>query len=303
MDTGGRSPLPFAPVPSDKRQRQRENAASRAAAARQAQLRAAARRRALIAGGAIIAIIAVIAIFVSQSTKGTKKKAASSPTASTSTTVAPGSGPPKAPPVTGGASITGATPCPAADGTSPHTIHFAQAPPSCIDPSKQFTATFDTTEGKIVVALDTKRTAGTANNFIVLSRYHYYDKSSFDRIDTSIDIIQGGSPSTQTISDPGPGYTINDEGGKFTYSPGDLVMARSQGANSGAAQYFFVVGPKASALDGQGTYVTFGHVTQGLDVLQKIEGLYKACDPSDQTCLGGGPSRVVLVNSVTITQS
>lgn len=288
-------------MPSEKRQRQRENAASRAAAARKAQLRAAARRRAALAGAAIIAVIAVIAIFVAQSTGGSKKKASSA--ASTSTTAASTAGPPRAPAVPAGASLTGPTPCPAADGSAPRTTTFKQAPPSCIDPSKQFTATFDTTEGKIVVALDTKRTAGTVNNFVVLSRYHYYDKSSFDRIDTSIDIIQGGSPTTQSISDPGPGYTINDEGGKFTYSPGDLVMARSQGANSGAAQYFFVVGPKASALDGQGTFVTFGHVTQGLDVLQKIEGLYRACDPADQTCLGGGPSRVVLVNSITITQS
>ncbi|GAC1477998.1 MAG: hypothetical protein NVS1B12_13970 [Acidimicrobiales bacterium] len=296
-------------MPSDKRQRQRENAASRAAAARQAQLRAAARRRAAVAGAAILAVIAVIAIFVAQSTGGSKKKVTSS-TAATSTTATPttgaasaAKGPPKAPPAPAGKSITGPTPCPAADGSSPVTSHFAQAPPSCIDPSKQFTATFDTTEGKVVVALDTKRTAGTVNNFVVLARYHFYDKSSFDRIDTSIDIIQGGSPSTQSISDPGPGYTINDEGGKFTYSPGDLVMARSQGKNSGAAQYFFVTGPKASALNDQGTYVTFGHVTEGLDVLQKIEGLYQACDPSDQTCLGGGPSRVVLVNSVTITES
>ena len=289
-------------MPSEKRQRQRENAASRAAAARKAQLRAAARRRAAVAGIAIIGVIAVIAIFVAQSTGGSKKKASAAGTTST-TTAASKAGPPKAPPAPAGASLTGPTPCPAADGSAPRTTSFKQAPPSCIDPSKQFTATFDTTEGKIVVALDTKRTAGTVNNFVVLSRYHYYDKSSFDRIDTSIDIIQGGSPTTQSISDPGPGYTINDEGGKFTYSPGDLVMARSQGANSGAAQYFFVVGPKASALDGQGTYVTFGHVTQGLDILQKIEGLYQACDPADQTCLGGGPSRVVLVNSVTITQS
>ncbi|GAC1538877.1 MAG: peptidylprolyl isomerase [Acidimicrobiales bacterium] len=299
-------------MPSDKRQRQRENAASRAAAARQAQIRAAARRRALIAGAAIVGVIALIAIFVAQSSGGgSKKKVSSAPPPSTAakgatTTIAAATstkGPPKAAPVAAGASLTGPTPCPAPDGTAARTTHFASAPPSCIDPSKKFTATFDTSEGRIVVDLDTKRTAGTVNNFIMLSRYHYYDKSSFDRIDTSIDIIQGGSPSTQSIADPGPGYTINDEGGRFTYAPGDLVMARSQGKNSGSAQYFFVTGPKASALDSQGTYVVFGHVREGLDVLQKVEGLYQACDPADQTCLGGAPSKVVLVNSVTITDS
>ena len=40
----------------------------------------------------------------------------------------------------------------------------------------------------------------TANNFIVLARYHYYDGTSMFRTDTSIDIIQGGSPHTQDAS-------------------------------------------------------------------------------------------------------
>jgi cyclophilin family peptidyl-prolyl cis-trans isomerase len=286
-------------VPSDKRQRQRENSQTRAAAVQAARKKQAQKRRLLVSGGVIVIVVAFIALLTMQS--GGKSK--SSTVSSTSTTAAATTGPPTAPPVPAGAKVTGATPCPAADGSSPHTSSFAQAPPNCIDPAKTYTATLDTTEGKIVVALDTKKTPGTVNNFVVLSRYHYYDKTSFDRIDTSIDIIQGGSPSTQSISDPGPGYTIKDEGGKFSYSAGDLVMARSSGANSGAAQYFFVAGPKASAIDSQGTYVTFGHVTAGLDVLQKVESLFVACNPANQACLGGGPSRVVLVNTVTITES
>ena len=165
---------------------------------------------------------------------------------------------------------------------------------------KKYTATFDTTEGKIVVDLDMAKTPSTVNNFVVLSRYHYYDGSAIFRTDTSIDIIQGGGPSTQSPSDPGPGYTIPDEGGKFTYSAGDLVMARTGAPNSAGAQFFFVAGPKASALDSQGTYVTFGKVTQGLDVVQKILGLNQD-DPSSG--LGGAPKRVVTVKSVTITET
>jgi len=273
----------------------------------QAARRKEAQKRRLLTfgiGGAVI--LAVIVYFVATSSgKSSSKVASNTPTTASSNTTAPASagGPPKAPAPPPGASITGPTPCPKADGSSPRTTSFAQAPPMCIDPAKTYTATFDTTAGKIVVALDTKRTPGTANNFVVLSRYHYYDKSSFDRIDTSIDIIQGGSPTTQSISDPGPGYTIKDEGGKFSYSAGDLVMARSSGPDSGAAQYFFVTGPKASNLDSQGTYVTFGKVSQGLDVLQKVQGTYVPCAASDQSCLGGGPNPAVIVNSVTITES
>ena len=307
-------------MPSDKRQRQRQNSAARTAALRAAQQRRATRRRGIIGALAIAAVVGVVALIVVQSTGGSKKTTVSTkPAAAAATTVAPATtavpgAPPVASPVPAGKTITGVTPCPAADGSSPRASSFAQAPPTCIDPADQYTATFNTSQGQIVVALDTTHTAGTVNNFVTLARYHYYDGSSFDRIDTSIDIIQGGSPTTQTIADPGPGYTINDEGafttdssgtlhGPYTYAAGDLVMARGSGPKSASAQYFFVYGPAASALDQQGTYVVFGHVTQGLDVLQKVAGLYEACPSSDQTCLGGAPSQVVLVNSITISQS
>ncbi|HEY2429732.1 MAG TPA: peptidylprolyl isomerase [Acidimicrobiales bacterium] len=299
-------------MPSEKRQRQRENAAVRAAAYQAAQQRRANRRKGLVGGVAVAAVIAIVVLFVIQSTGGKK----SSSTSATTTTAKAGSTPPLAPVVPAGRSISQSPPpCPQPDGSSPRATHFAAAPSTCIDPSKTYTATFTTTQGNITVALDTPHTAGTVNNFVFLARYHYYDGSSFDRIDTSIDIIQGGSPSTQTIADPGPGYTINDEGhftkdaqgnlhGPYTYAAGDLVMARGSGPKSASAQYFFVVGPAASALNGQGTYVVFGHVTAGLSVLQNIEhNLYEACPANATTCLGGAPKVPVIVKSITITES
>ena len=134
---------------------------------------------------------------------------------------------------------------------------------------------------------------GTVNNFVSLANFHYYDGSLIFRADPSIDIIQGGG---QTNSDT-PGYTIPDEKNGFTYQEGDLVMARTAEPNSAGGQWFFVGGPNASALDAQGTYVTFGHVTEGLDVVKAILAL-----------AGGGtdgqtPTRPVTVNSVTITES
>ena len=100
--------------------------------------------------------------------------------------------------------------------------------------------------------------------------YGYYDNTKLFRTDTSIGIIQGGAPHTNSAADTGPGFTIPDEGGPFTYKPGQLVMARTNQPNSAAAQFFFTVDDNASKLDGAGTYVVFGTVTQGLDVLEKI---------------------------------
>ena len=304
-------------MPSDKRQRQREGRQYR-----RAQLEAARKRQTRTRQGAAvgIAILLVVLIVFLTNIGGGKKKtnltaSSTTTTAAASTTTAAAAGaPPSAPPVTGGGTLK-TWACPNPDGSSAHIAHFpSTAPPTCIDPSKTYTATLTTNEGPITFTLDTKDTPKTANNFAVLSWYHYYDGTSIDRIDTSIDIEQTGSPNTQSISDPGPGYTIPDEptltnsGGNLTgpykYAAGDVVMARSSGANSGSAQYFFVYGSAASALNSQGTYVIFAHTDQASEaVLNKIAALYEPCPSSDQTCLGGAPKSVVLISKVTITAS
>jgi len=181
--------------------------------------------------------------------------------------------------------------CPAADGTSLKQSSFSQPFKQCIDPAKTYTATFDTSEGKVVVQLDPANVPGTVNNFVSLARFHYYDGSLIFRTDPSIDIIQGGGKTNQDT----PGYEIPDEKNGFTYSEGDLVMARTAQPNSAGGQWFFVAGPNASALDGQGTYVTFGKVTEGLDVVKNILALAG----SD----GQTPTKPVTVNSITIDEA
>jgi len=194
---------------------------------------------------------------------------------------------------TPGEQIEGDTKCPATDGTAVRTTNFSKAPPMCIDAKKTYTATFDTSEGAIEIALDTTKTPKTVNNFVTLSRYKYYDSSFIFRTDPSIDIIQGGGESNTDD----PGYNIEDEGNGYKYTEGDIVMARTGEINSAGGQFFIVTGPNASALDSQGTYVVFGKISKGLDVAKAIIGLNAG---SGQ--LGGAPSRAVKITSVTIAE-
>jgi cyclophilin family peptidyl-prolyl cis-trans isomerase len=193
-----------------------------------------------------------------------------------------------------GKTITGDTACPKADGAEDRVTKFEKAPPMCIDATKTYTAVFDTSEGEIEVLLDTAKTPKTVNNFIVLARYKYYDGTTIFRTDPSIDIIQGGG---LTNTDD-PGYTIEDEGNGYKYVEGDLAMARTMEPNSAGGQWFFVTGPNAAALDSQGTYVNFGKVASGLDVVKGILALN-----SGSGDLGGAPSRTVVVKSVAIIES
>jgi cyclophilin family peptidyl-prolyl cis-trans isomerase len=282
-------------VPTDKRARQKEGRAARQQALLDAQRKQTQRRRVI---RFFIPVAVLVAAAVALSSRGGNKSATNVKTTTSVTVQTP----------VKGATVSGTTACPPAAGAKERVAKFAQAPPMCVDPAKTYKAVFDTTEGRFTVDLDTKTVPQTANNFVVLARYHYYDGTKIFRTDPSIDIIQGGSPATQTNSDPGPGYTIPDEGTPATrkYSAGDLVMARTQQPNSGGAQFFFVAGPKAAALDGGsgptgGTYVTFGKTdASGVAVVQKILALNKQ-DPSSG--LGGGPSRTVVVRKVTITEA
>lgn len=266
-----------------KRERQKQNRAERRVIDARRYRTSLIKRRVLKWGGIIAAIILGALLLVTFT--GDDEPAATT----TTTTEAP------TPTTAPGATLTGETPCPAADGTAERTIKFEKAPTLCIDPAKTYTATFDTSEGTIVAELDANTVPNTVNNFVVLSRYKYYDTSFLFRTDPSIDIIQGGG---ETNAD-NPGYTIKDEGGKFTYKEGDLVMARTAAPDSAGGQFFFATGPNVSALDSQGTYVVFGRVTEGLDVLKSVMDLHVDLNNG----LGGAPSRTVTVDSVTITES
>src|SRR5947209_4341205 len=83
------------------------------------------------------------------------------------------------------------------------------APPDMhIDPSKSYTATFETSRGSIVCELYPKEAPKTVNNFVFLAREGFYDGTKFHRVIPDF-MIQGGDP-TGTGSG-GPGYKFEDE--------------------------------------------------------------------------------------------
>ena len=207
-------------------------------------------------------------------------------------------------PVAGGPNYTpyatedyGSEPCAPEGGVSEPVLDFAGAPMLCIDTSLAHTVVLETSRGIIRVALDAANTPGTVNSFVNLARFGYYDGTLIHRSAPSIGILQGGSPHTNNAADPGPGYTLWDEGTGFTYRPGQLVMARRGEPNSAGAQYFFTVTPDAGLLDGQGTYVVFGEVVEGLDVLVAILDSH-VDEPNNP--LGGSPDPPVVVDSLRI---
>jgi cyclophilin family peptidyl-prolyl cis-trans isomerase len=266
-------------VPTEKRMRQREGRQARQEELRRAQKQKQMRRRSIIGAVLVLAVIGAIIL----TSRGGNKKSKVSTTATTATTVAGAT-------TTTGPPITGDTPCPNADGSSPRVVKFAKAPPTCIDASKTYTATIETDIGTMKATLDAKAAPNTVNNFVVLARYHYFDGITFHRVVPGF-VLQGGDP--QGTGSGGPGYQFNDELPQAgQYKVGSLAMANS-GPNTNGSQFFVIVGDQGVALPPK--YSLFGQVTDGIDVAHKIEA-DGAADPNP-------PKVIHKMTKVTITES
>ena len=143
---------------------------------------------------------------------------------------------------------------------------YSTPPQMSIDSSKNYTATFDTSKGQIVVELFAKDAPNTVNNFVFLAREGFYDGLKFHRVIADF-MVQGGCP--QGSGTGGPGYKFKDElaPGKYRkHQRGSLSMANS-GPNTNGSQ-FFITHVVTSHLDGKHT--VFGQTKSGQDVVDAI---------------------------------
>ena len=114
------------------------------------------------------------------------------------------------------------------------------APEQVVQEGTTYTAEIQTSCGTIVIELLADRAPETVNSFVFLAQKGYFDGQRFHRLDTSIDVIQGGDPTGTGTG--GPGYTIPDElTGDESYGPGVLAMANA-GPDTGGSQFFLITG-------------------------------------------------------------
>ncbi|HTC34152.1 MAG TPA: peptidylprolyl isomerase [Bryobacteraceae bacterium] len=142
---------------------------------------------------------------------------------------------------------------------------YSAPPAMAIDPAHKYTATFETSKGKIVCDLFAKDAPKTVNNFVFLAREGFYDGTVFHRVINDF-MIQGGDPTASGRG--GPGYKFEDEtkGSPNKHKVGSLSMANA-GPNTNGSQ-FFITHIATDWLDGKHTI--FGQVTSGQDVVNKV---------------------------------
>jgi cyclophilin family peptidyl-prolyl cis-trans isomerase len=143
------------------------------------------------------------------------------------------------------------------------------------------TATFETSLGNFTVELFQDQMPLTAGNFITLAKSGFYDGLHFHRVIKNF-MVQFGCPyskdpnSRQAGTGGPPHGDIKDEfTAKLSNEPFTLSMANTGRPNSGGSQ-FFINTKHNDFLDwfspGPSRHPVFGKVTQGQDVVTKIEG-------------------------------
>ncbi len=124
--------------------------------------------------------------------------------------------------------------------------------------------------GEITIELDADTAPITVTNFLKLVNSKFYDGLTFHRIIDGF-MIQGGDPtgtgsggSKETITGE---FASNGIKNDITHVRGVISMARSNDKNSASSQ-FFIVQKDSDYLDGN--YAGFGHVTKGIEVVDKV---------------------------------
>ena len=166
-------------------------------------------------------------------------------------------------------------------------------------------AVCETSLGTFEVELFVDKMPITAGNFVKLAKSGFYDGLHFHRVIKGF-MIQFGCPHSRDPMSPragtgnAPGGTIPDEHpptAKLSNEPGTLSMANTGRPDSGSCQ-FFINTVHNSYLDwftpGQSKHPVFGRITEGMDVIQKIE--------STATGAGDRPRTPVQMIRITVRE-
>ncbi|HEX5467152.1 MAG TPA: peptidylprolyl isomerase [Candidatus Limnocylindrales bacterium] len=139
---------------------------------------------------------------------------------------------------------------------------YASPPAMTIDGAKKYRATIETSAGTMTADLLPGEAPMTVNNFVFLARDGYYDGVIFHRVIPGF-MIQGGDPTGTGRG--GPGYRLDDEPVRLSYTRGTLAMANA-GPNTNGSQFFIMHADYGLPPN----YTIFGRLTDGLEVVDAI---------------------------------
>lgn len=163
------------------------------------------------------------------------------------------------------------------------------ASPGFSDPSKltatapdTFKAVFDTTKGKFTITVTRSLAPLGADRFYNLVKSGYFKDVAFFRVISGF-MVQFGIHGDPSVSAAWRQANIQDDPVKGSNTRGTITFATA-GPNTRTTQLFINFADN-TGLDGQG-FAPFGKVTDGMDVVDKINSEYGEGAPG-----GNGPNQ------------
>ena len=148
--------------------------------------------------------------------------------------------------------------------------------------------------GDIKLELDADVAPISVTNFITLASQGFYNGTTFHRIMKGF-MIQGGNgePLGRHANNIKGEFTANGVQNNISHVRGVISMARADDMNSGSSQ-FFIVHKDSLFLDGK--YAGFGHVTEGMEVVDAIAENARPIDNNGTIPTAAQP----VISSVTV---
>jgi peptidyl-prolyl cis-trans isomerase B (cyclophilin B) len=150
----------------------------------------------------------------------------------------------------------------------PEPTPFEQDSPAAL---ARWRAVLETTMGPITLELFPDRAPGHVRNFLRLAKLGVYDGTAFHRVVPGFVVQTGFVPTrNQPLTEKQQSFVTNvpPEFNETKHELGIVSMARGDDPASAQTSFFICTGPAAS-LDGK--YTVFGHVVDGLAVVQAID--------------------------------
>jgi cyclophilin family peptidyl-prolyl cis-trans isomerase len=148
---------------------------------------------------------------------------------------------------------------------------FTISPPS-IDQRRTFAMIrFDTTLGSFTIELFEKDAPDSAKNFTDYVDAGHFDGTVFHRVIPGF-VVQGGGLTSDMKQKPTRAPIKNEAGNGLKNRRGTLSMARTNDPHSATSQFFINLVDNAFLDPGRGGagYAVFGHVVDGMDVVDKM---------------------------------
>ena len=131
--------------------------------------------------------------------------------------------------------------------------------------------TFQTSLGEFTVELDEDSAPMTCANFLKYVDDRHYDGTIFHRVIPGF-VIQGGGMTGDMQPKPNRAPIKNEAGNGLKNRRGTLSMARTSDIHSATSQFFVNLtdNPSLDQRPGSFGYAVFGHVSKGMEVVDKI---------------------------------